>query len=200
MKTQPNPDRFIVLAAFDGEDATRVIDAGARFAAEIEGGELHLVHAIGKLPVGTAAKDSALAEGRHRLELAGVAAGKIYTPTIFGHLAVGPAASEILVVADEIEADLIVVGAMGRRADDLAHIGSVADRIVRHASCPVLVVRDKGYHPAIEPPCPDCVEVRETSHGASMWCARHGSKHPHGHAMYEYPESFALGSSIIRPE
>jgi nucleotide-binding universal stress UspA family protein len=40
--------------------------------------------------------------------------------------------------------DLIVMGTQGRSG--LAHVllGSVAERVVRHADCPVLTVRDKG--------------------------------------------------------
>lgn len=52
----------------------------------------------------------------------------------------GSASLEIVRRAREVGADLIVVGTLGRRG--LAHtmLGSVAERVVRHASCPVLIV------------------------------------------------------------
>ncbi len=53
----------------------------------------------------------------------------------------GKTSVEIIEAADEIEADLIVMGSHGRTG--LAHvlIGSVAEAVVRHAHCPVLIVR-----------------------------------------------------------
>jgi hypothetical protein len=54
---------------------------------------------------------------------------------------VGHPVEEIIKRAEDLEADLIVVGTHGRAGFKRAMIGSVAERIVRHATCPVLVVR-----------------------------------------------------------
>lgn len=43
--------------------------------------------------------------------------------------------------ATTMKADLIVLGTQGRTGIPRALIGSVAERVVRHAPCPVLVVR-----------------------------------------------------------
>lgn len=43
--------------------------------------------------------------------------------------------------ATTMKADLIVLGTQGRTGLPRALIGSVAERVVRHAPCPVLVVR-----------------------------------------------------------
>ncbi len=48
---------------------------------------------------------------------------------------------EILAVAGEAGIDLIVIGTHGRGGLERALIGSVADRVVRLAACPVLTVR-----------------------------------------------------------
>ncbi len=50
---------------------------------------------------------------------------------------------QIIKNAREIDADLIVMGSHGRTALSHAIIGSVAERVVRKASCHVLVVKDK---------------------------------------------------------
>jgi nucleotide-binding universal stress UspA family protein len=50
-------------------------------------------------------------------------------------------AQQILRVAEDIEAGLIVMGSRGRRGVRRALMGSVSDSVVRHAHCPVLVVR-----------------------------------------------------------
>ena len=50
-------------------------------------------------------------------------------------------AQQILRVAEEIGAGLIVMGSRGRGGVRRALMGSVSDSVVRHAHCPVLVVR-----------------------------------------------------------
>ena len=51
-------------------------------------------------------------------------------------------AGESIVEASEAEtADLIVVGTHGRGAVGRLFLGSVSDHVVRHARCPVMVVR-----------------------------------------------------------
>jgi nucleotide-binding universal stress UspA family protein len=54
-------------------------------------------------------------------------------------------AEEIVSVAEEIGAGLIVMGSRGLGGIRRALMGSVSDSVVRHAHCPVLVVRkEKG--------------------------------------------------------
>jgi nucleotide-binding universal stress UspA family protein len=63
-------------------------------------------------------------------------------------LRMGSAFVEVLRYAREHGIDLIVMGTHGRGA--IAHmlLGSVAERVVRKAPCPVLTVRHKGQQPA----------------------------------------------------
>ncbi len=56
-------------------------------------------------------------------------------------VSVGEAAAEIVNVAKEIGADLIVVGSRGLGRVQGLLMGSVSDRVVHLAHCPVLVVR-----------------------------------------------------------
>jgi nucleotide-binding universal stress UspA family protein len=56
-------------------------------------------------------------------------------------LAQGRADQEIVARAKEAGADLIVMGTHGRRGVSHAFMGSVAERVVRTAPCPVLTVR-----------------------------------------------------------
>jgi nucleotide-binding universal stress UspA family protein len=57
------------------------------------------------------------------------------------HLRLGEADTEIVALAEEIGVDLIVVGSRGRSPLKRTLMGSVSDSVVRHAHCPVLVVR-----------------------------------------------------------
>jgi nucleotide-binding universal stress UspA family protein len=56
---------------------------------------------------------------------------------------IGGAASEIVKAAKDWPADLIVIGSHGRSGLKRALLGSVAEAVMRHAPCPVLVVRAK---------------------------------------------------------
>lgn len=54
---------------------------------------------------------------------------------------VGKPSTEILRIAHEEEASLVVLGVQARGAVDLTVFGSTAHHVVRHAECPVLTVR-----------------------------------------------------------
>lgn len=53
----------------------------------------------------------------------------------------GEPKTAIVDVACKIEADLIVIGSIGMSALERVLIGSVSDSVLRHALCPVLMVR-----------------------------------------------------------
>jgi len=57
------------------------------------------------------------------------------------HLVMGEVAREIAHLAEDLGAGLIVMGSKGRGGIRRALMGSVSDSVVRHAHCPVLVVR-----------------------------------------------------------
>jgi len=57
-------------------------------------------------------------------------------------LLLGDPASEIVRIADERKADMIVLGTHGRTGLTRMLMGSVAESIVRRAPCPVLVYRE----------------------------------------------------------
>lgn len=74
------------------------------------------------------------------------------------HVRIGKPAQEILGLAQDVAAELIIVGSHGFRGVDRLLFGSVSEAVVRGARCPVLVVRPKTY-PAVE--LVDVVEATE---------------------------------------
>lgn len=56
-------------------------------------------------------------------------------------VAVGHAANEIIATADRIAADMIVMTTHGHGGLKRFLVGSTAEQVVRHAACPVLLVR-----------------------------------------------------------
>ena len=58
------------------------------------------------------------------------------------YLRIGEVAEEVVGLAEELEVDLIIVGTRGRSVIGRALMGSVSDSVVRHAHCPVTIVRE----------------------------------------------------------
>jgi nucleotide-binding universal stress UspA family protein len=79
--------------------------------------------------------------GREALDAIVEGAKKRGFPLIEGVLREGVAWKEINALAEEIKADLIVMGTHGRRGFTHALLGSTAEKVVRTAPCPVLTVR-----------------------------------------------------------
>jgi nucleotide-binding universal stress UspA family protein len=62
------------------------------------------------------------------------------TRTVFG-----ATPNEICIAAEQLAADLIVIGTHGRGGLSHALLGSVAEKVVRKAPCPVLTVRPQMH-------------------------------------------------------
>ncbi len=91
-------------------------------------------------------------------------------------------------LASELKAHLIVVGTHGRHSVARWLLGSVAEGVVRHASCPVLIIPP---HPPlaalaqIEPLCARCSEVRQATDGRELWCTQHRDRHGRRHTYHQ---------------
>lgn len=83
--------------------------------------------------------DAALARLKETIKLVKARhPGVTFNPKVeFGHGAEG-----LTRLADELDADMIVVGTHGRRGITKFFLGSVADRVLRWTSRPVLVVKE----------------------------------------------------------
>lgn len=140
-----------VLAPTDFSDNSL---PAVRYAAELAekfGAELVLLHIVQDLalvlpdavmPTPVMAPDLGELTGSARASLAKLAADlnlDRLNPRV--EVRVGTPVTVIEEAARDLKADLICVGTHGRTG--LAHLllGSVAERVVRHAPCPVLVVR-----------------------------------------------------------
>jgi len=86
---------------------------------------------------------SAKVKERDRLNRLGKKLGKkgIHVSTLFRE---GKPTFEIIKTAKEISADFLVVGTHGRTGMNHLLMGSVAEKVVREAPCPVLTVRPSG--------------------------------------------------------
>ncbi|HWP04821.1 MAG TPA: universal stress protein [Polyangiaceae bacterium] len=124
---------------------------------------------------------------------------KLGPENIRAHQRLEVPSEEIAQLAADVEADLVVVGTHGRRGLTRMMLGSVAEATVRLAPCPVLVVRPKALPasvPAIQPPCPLCIEARRASGGKEYWCEQHSQHHGQRHT---YHQSDRVGADTNMP-
>jgi nucleotide-binding universal stress UspA family protein len=59
------------------------------------------------------------------------------------YIRVGYPFDEIVAMADHLNVDLIVIGSRGLSGMTRLLVGSTAQRVVEHAPCPVLVVKER---------------------------------------------------------
>lgn len=119
----------------------RVLAVGARI-----GDEVRLEHHGHVATVSDSAAAAALDLHVAR-SLDAIMPGSGFRPKVSCHVATGAPAAQIVRFAKEYDADLIVIGTHGRRGVDRLLVGSVAEKVVRYAGCPVLVARRKNYAP-----------------------------------------------------
>lgn len=97
------------------------------------------------------------------------------------HARMGGAAEQIVYLAWEAEADLIILGRHGHVRWPRFLMGSVPERVLRMARCPVLTVQPTDYGlPERDPDealpaCAECVAVRRDSDGARWFCQAHSN-------------------------
>ena len=141
-----------ILLATDGSEEAELAALKAVDLAQGTDSELHVVH-VGVVPrfllsdPGTLGYDGKLydeieEESRELLRKLSWRV-KVAGGTVAGtHLRMGQLVDlEIVALAKELGADLIVMGCRGHRGIRRAIEGSISDAVVRHAPCPVLVVR-----------------------------------------------------------
>ena len=144
-----------ILLATDGSEEAELAALRAVELADATHSELHVVH-VGVVPLflvsypGTLGYEGKLYERieEDSRELLRKQSWRVKAAggTVAGaHLRMGAVDLEIVALAEDIGADLIVMGSRGLGGLRRALMGSVSDSVVRHAHCPVLVVRpEKG--------------------------------------------------------
>ncbi len=156
------PER--ILLATDGSEGA---ESASRMAAALSGtlgSELHLVYAeimpsfyyAEQVAVGLEEWDRlsgfAEREARNLVTKEEEKLKETGTEVTAIHAEVGRPDERIVALAEKIEADLILIGSRGLGGLRRALIGGVSDSVVRHAHCPILVVRkDERYEDGLPP-------------------------------------------------
>ena len=137
-----------ILVATDFSDASTLALEYARVLAHRFGAGLRVLHVVETpLPLGSelytpevmTVAERAVADAQQQLA---ATMAQVTGDDVIGQVLVGQAPKKIVEYALDHDVDMIVMGTHGRGA--LAHLlmGSVAERVVRTAPCPVLTVRE----------------------------------------------------------
>ena len=138
----------VLLATDSSRDAALAAQSAIELC-ERTGSELHVVHVGEYLPTFYAQTEEEPAQLRadaqrlleEQLERIRAAGGQAAQ----AHLLLGRPAEQIVNLSEEIGAGVVVIGSRGLSALRRAVLGSVSESVVRHAHCPVFVVRaDRG--------------------------------------------------------
>jgi nucleotide-binding universal stress UspA family protein len=145
-----------ILLATDGSEEAQLAATTAADLARSTGSELHVVH-VGHMPpilyespgawtldpdlqgrMGERAEEGARTKLEEQVQRVREAGGEV----VEAHARLGRPDAEIVRLAEELGAGLIVLGSRGLGPLRSALMGSVSQSVVQHAHCPVLVVRE----------------------------------------------------------
>jgi type II secretory ATPase GspE/PulE/Tfp pilus assembly ATPase PilB-like protein/nucleotide-binding universal stress UspA family protein len=134
--------RAILVATDFSPSAAAAIDQAARLAVESQA-RLHVVHVV---RAGAQSPEAAADERRRCLERIGrsIDVDTDLAVEIVKDVLHGMPHAAIVAYARGHGIDLIVMGTHGRTGLSRLALGSVAQRVLRDAPCPVFVVRDRG--------------------------------------------------------
>jgi nucleotide-binding universal stress UspA family protein len=149
----PSADWKRILCPIDFSDASRAALEAAAEVAKRYGARVALFHAYPvpgyTFPDGSFVASSKMLEelsdqAQRHLEEWKVIAEGLGIANVEIATSIGEPAHEILAFAKAQKADLLVLGTHGRTGIQHALMGSVAERVVRRSTCPVLTVRPKA--------------------------------------------------------
>jgi nucleotide-binding universal stress UspA family protein len=201
-----NDGKFLILAEVDfSEYGASVLQSAADLAATTPDAELHLVHAFGPA-IGfdqlrwfpalwdlTSIDDSDAAGAA----LVRIAATILLPDTrVCAHVHEGSETTLIAKLAEDIEADLIVIGNHDRAGANRSFFGSFAEKLVRTAPCPVLIIRSKSVpsSESIALPCAACEASKRLTWGAHRLCLDHAQRRASATTDHQTPSAFDLSA------
>ena len=135
-----------ILLATDGSREAKLAARTAADLAKSHNSELHVVYVDPVLPMieqfADPGPERTSPESRRLLDEQVRHIKEAGGTVTEAHLRLGRPDDQIVHVGEELGAGLIVIGSRGHGGVRRALMGSVSDSVVRHAHCPVLVVRE----------------------------------------------------------
>jgi nucleotide-binding universal stress UspA family protein len=211
---QQAPYRIVVGVDF-GKLADRAFDVAYRLCARNPAAELHVVSVVQEAEDSYLKVEATVGTPPFNLEPAGrrlaahvdallgsMKEDLVPNVTVVSHVVFEVPVIGITNLALELQAEMIVLGTHGRRGLARWLLGSVAEGILRHASCPVFVIpplTDPNLLPVIDAPCSHCVEARGESGGRELWCVQHRDQQGRRHTYHQARRPDEGGSTPAEP-
>ncbi len=167
----PMPSRYRVVVGSDlSALGDRAVLEGLKICSQFLPADLHVITVGTKSPSGVIMPGPIprVCEEIEAREIARMRVGELSARHFAGrpcvgldkiavYFTTGSPAERILALASSLDADIIVLGTHGRRGVDRMLLVSVAETVVRHAPCGVLVLRPRDFLdgeplPEIQPP------------------------------------------------
>lgn len=146
--------KTLLFATDFSEGATRAVDH-ARSLAVLTRGKLHLLHVITELSDkrGRRVPPDVIELFNREVKANAVEDMNTFKDKYFGdaeqsgyevttEIVIGSGYEDILESAAQVNADMIIMGTHGRTGIEKILVGSTAERVIRHAKIPVLIIRE----------------------------------------------------------
>ena len=182
----PSAKSLVILVAVDFEpQSTFALREAVAFAARMPTAKVHAIHVVEPMRLASSTPFALVDFHREaRDQLDALLEKEGLADRVTPHVHVGAPADILVRASDSLNAEVLYLGTHGRKGIERLFVGSVAEAVVRHASCTVVVARDKGPsgEELIEPACAAC--VAEARNGDPLArCERHRRHHPRAHAV-----------------
>ena len=150
IETKSIPRRQILIATDGSETANEAADFGIEMIG-CTGAKVYALYVIDTTPYRSIPLDQIWSkETLDEFEKAGYEAtsyvekiGKAAGVEVESRVLRGHPAEKIVSFAEDNNIDMIIVGSLGKSGYERVLLGSVSEKVVRHARVPVLVVREK---------------------------------------------------------
>jgi nucleotide-binding universal stress UspA family protein len=152
-----------IVAAVDMSEVSRLALSQAAWMAQQAGAQLHVLHVIESVPLHADLLDTKVSgpPGRTLRELIENEVQQQFdqflASTLPGgtaptkHLLWGSPSHEVVSLANETKADLLVIGTVGRRGVEEWFLGNTAESVLNQCDCDVLTVKPADFVSPIKP-------------------------------------------------
>lgn len=150
IEIKSKPKRQVIIATDGSETANEAADFGIEMIG-CSGAKVYAVYVIDTTPYRSVPLDKIWSdkvleefekEGREAtsyIEKIGKAAGvEVESRVLKGH-----PAEKIVTFAEDNNIDMIIMGSLGKSGYERVLLGSVSEKVIRHAKIPVLIVRER---------------------------------------------------------
>jgi len=150
----------VLLAATDFSDVSRKAVLEGLLVAEQANADFHLLHVIdsgdvppdviSRIPHGSSLEQEIQEEAQRRLDgfVNSLGATRVQVES---HLIFGTPWKEIQRLVQQLNADLIVMGTVGRNGIEGLLLGNTAEKVLDHCDCSILTVKPDGFVSPIAP-------------------------------------------------